>query len=430
MALTRSLALEWAPRVRVNAVCPGYVLTPMQEAEYSPEMLAEVNGRIPLGRHATPEEIAGLFAYLASDEATYFTGSVIVMDGGETAGSVISGPGRSGRPGDMTAEPQWKVKTAPESRRAVFAAAVVVIGGQAWVAHSLRLDPFWLLPAISAVLLLASIAVYESQSEPGRAARALTFAFNAVLVIANAVSLVLLVRGVFVGSQLRPPALLFAGLALWVVNVAVFALLYWEMDGGGPEARADGYVDGYPDFVFPQQQADQQGLAEATWKPSFSDYLLPVAHELDRLLTDGRDAVFEARQARDGDRAPALVRDPGGDRREGGQYRARLRGGCGPPPTWGSGPHGRRSWPRRRHDMADPAAATRHAAATCVSQHEAGACSRRPRPGRQPSGRRGRSYFDGIYQTIQSGTISPAPWGSLSAITTKLSLTPATILSW
>ena len=93
VALTKSLALEWAPKVRVNAVCPGYVLTPMQEAEYTPEMLAEVNGRIPLGRHATPEELAGLFAYLASDEAAYFTGSVIVMDGGETAGSLVSGGG-------------------------------------------------------------------------------------------------------------------------------------------------------------------------------------------------------------------------------------------------------------------------------------------------------------------------------------------------
>ena len=96
VALTRSLALEWAPRVRVNAVCPGYVLTPMQEAEYTPEMLAQVNARIPMGRHASPEELAGLFAYLASDEAAYFTGSVIVMDGGETAGSMVSGPGGPG----------------------------------------------------------------------------------------------------------------------------------------------------------------------------------------------------------------------------------------------------------------------------------------------------------------------------------------------
>ena len=93
VALTKSLALEWAPTIRVNAVCPGYVLTPMQEAEYTPQMLAEVNSRIPLGRHATPEELAGLFAYLASDEAAYFTGSVIVMDGGETAGSLVSGGG-------------------------------------------------------------------------------------------------------------------------------------------------------------------------------------------------------------------------------------------------------------------------------------------------------------------------------------------------
>jgi NAD(P)-dependent dehydrogenase (short-subunit alcohol dehydrogenase family) len=96
VALTKSLALEWAPTVRVNAVCPGYVLTPMQEAEYTPEMLAEVNRRIPLRRHATPEELAGLFAYLASDEAAYFTGSVIVMDGGETAGSMVSSGGPGG----------------------------------------------------------------------------------------------------------------------------------------------------------------------------------------------------------------------------------------------------------------------------------------------------------------------------------------------
>jgi NAD(P)-dependent dehydrogenase (short-subunit alcohol dehydrogenase family) len=87
VALTKTLAIEWAPTVRVVAVCPGYVLTPMQEAEYTPEMMAEVNARIPLGRHARPEEIAALFAFLASDEAPYFTGSSIVMDGGETAGS-------------------------------------------------------------------------------------------------------------------------------------------------------------------------------------------------------------------------------------------------------------------------------------------------------------------------------------------------------
>jgi NAD(P)-dependent dehydrogenase (short-subunit alcohol dehydrogenase family) len=88
--LTRSMALELAPKVRVNAVAPGYVLTPMQRAEYTDEMLDEVNRKIPLKRHAQPEEIASVFAFLSSDEARYITGQVYVVDGGEIAGGLAS----------------------------------------------------------------------------------------------------------------------------------------------------------------------------------------------------------------------------------------------------------------------------------------------------------------------------------------------------
>lgn len=83
--LARTMARELAPRIRVNAVCPGYVLTPMQRAEYTEEMLAAVNATIPLQRHAEPEEVAALFAFLASDDAAYITGAAITIDGGETA---------------------------------------------------------------------------------------------------------------------------------------------------------------------------------------------------------------------------------------------------------------------------------------------------------------------------------------------------------
>jgi NAD(P)-dependent dehydrogenase (short-subunit alcohol dehydrogenase family) len=83
--LARTMARELAPRIRVNAVCPGYVLTPMQRSEYTDEMLAAVNEGIPLKRHAEPEEIAALFAFLASDDARYITGAAIAIDGGETA---------------------------------------------------------------------------------------------------------------------------------------------------------------------------------------------------------------------------------------------------------------------------------------------------------------------------------------------------------
>jgi len=88
--LTKSMALELAPKVRVCAVAPGYVLTPMQRAEYTDQMLEEVNRKIPLRRHAQPEEVAALFAFLASDDATYITGQVYTIDGAETAGGLAS----------------------------------------------------------------------------------------------------------------------------------------------------------------------------------------------------------------------------------------------------------------------------------------------------------------------------------------------------
>jgi meso-butanediol dehydrogenase/(S,S)-butanediol dehydrogenase/diacetyl reductase len=88
--LTRSMALELAPKIRVCAVAPGYVLTPMQRAEYTDEMLEAVNSKIPLRRHAAPEDVAGLFAFLASDDAAYLTGHVYTIDGAETAGGLAS----------------------------------------------------------------------------------------------------------------------------------------------------------------------------------------------------------------------------------------------------------------------------------------------------------------------------------------------------
>ncbi len=84
--LAKTMALELAPAVRVNAVCPGYVLTPMQKAEYTSEMLEGLNRKIPMKRHADPSEVAALFAFLASSESAYITGAEICIDGGETAG--------------------------------------------------------------------------------------------------------------------------------------------------------------------------------------------------------------------------------------------------------------------------------------------------------------------------------------------------------
>ncbi|MGW4966236.1 SDR family NAD(P)-dependent oxidoreductase [Nonomuraea sp. NPDC004186] len=95
-ALCRTFALELSPQVRTACVSPGAVLTPMQLAEYTQEMLDDVNRRIPAGRHAAPEEIAEMFFFLASPAARFMTGQEIVVDGGETAGATTSAYGTGG----------------------------------------------------------------------------------------------------------------------------------------------------------------------------------------------------------------------------------------------------------------------------------------------------------------------------------------------
>jgi len=84
--LTKTLALEYADRgIRVNAVGPGAVVTPMNQAWIdNPKARAEVESHIPMGRAAEAREIAAVFAFLASDEASYITGQTIFACGGLT----------------------------------------------------------------------------------------------------------------------------------------------------------------------------------------------------------------------------------------------------------------------------------------------------------------------------------------------------------
>ncbi|OQY16270.1 MAG: oxidoreductase [Anaerolineaceae bacterium 4572_32.2] len=90
--LTRSMALELGPKVRVNAVCPGFILTPMQEAEYTPEMRRTFAAKLPLDKLGRPADVAALFCFLASGDAGFITGQHFVIDGGELAGGLASQP--------------------------------------------------------------------------------------------------------------------------------------------------------------------------------------------------------------------------------------------------------------------------------------------------------------------------------------------------
>jgi len=86
VGLTKSLALDWAPDVRVNCLAPGYVATDLTtELQENEKLRRSIEERTPLNRFAEPEEIAGPAVFLASDLAAYATGSTLTVDGGWTA---------------------------------------------------------------------------------------------------------------------------------------------------------------------------------------------------------------------------------------------------------------------------------------------------------------------------------------------------------
>ena len=85
--LTRTMAVELGPHgIRVNALCPGKIRTPLQDEAEDPGYTERfVRERIPLGRSGTPEEVAAAYAFLASDDASFITGELLIVDGGQVA---------------------------------------------------------------------------------------------------------------------------------------------------------------------------------------------------------------------------------------------------------------------------------------------------------------------------------------------------------
>jgi len=170
-------------------------------------------------------------------------------------------------------KPAWRRRTVGEPRWQVAACTAVAIGLQVAVPGRLVvLRPVWVLPALEGVLLLALVLANPHRiNRQSRVLRMLGLALATLISFANAWSVVSLAEGLVRGTEGENAGpLLVTGGAIWLTNVIVFALWYWEFDRGGPVARALG-TDPYPDFLFVQMTSPQ--LAPPDWEPAFADYL-------------------------------------------------------------------------------------------------------------------------------------------------------------
>jgi uncharacterized membrane protein len=168
--------------------------------------------------------------------------------------------------------PAWRRATVGEERwpTAVAIAAMIVL--QLRLPDHLSLSERWVMPVVEGVILVVLFAANPRRINRSSAGlRVLGLLFIAVASLANAWSVALLVRGLANGTETDgAAALLTTGAGIWLTNVIVFSLWYWELDRGGPVDRANG-VDPYPDFLFAQMTTPD--VAPKDWEPRFADYL-------------------------------------------------------------------------------------------------------------------------------------------------------------
>lgn len=176
-------------------------------------------------------------------------------------------------PGPAVAELDRTRQVGGEARWPMAGAVLAAMVLTYLLPDDIRLGPNWFLPLLEGLLLVAVIAGDPvAISRRSRALRALSIGLVAVLVLGALWATVLLISHLIQGGPETNSAsdLLEAGSIVWVSNNIAFALLYWELDGGGAAARAHHLPD-HLDLAFPQQL--NPGIAPPNWRPRFIDYL-------------------------------------------------------------------------------------------------------------------------------------------------------------
>ncbi|HEX2850140.1 MAG TPA: hypothetical protein VHN98_06290 [Acidimicrobiales bacterium] len=173
--------------------------------------------------------------------------------------------------GDLVV-PVWRQVTEGEPRWPASLAIVAAVALQVVLPTRLTFGGRYLLPALELALLVGIVIANPLRiNKRTIGLRAASIGLIAVTSIANAWAAGRLVHGIVTGqSASSPTTLLGTGASVWITNVIVFALWYWELDQGGPALRARGEA-AYPDFLFAQMTDPK--YTPPGWKPAFVDYL-------------------------------------------------------------------------------------------------------------------------------------------------------------
>jgi hypothetical protein len=149
-------------------------------------------------------------------------------------------------------------------------ALVVCVGLYVILPNRLVVGPHWLLPIIVALPLAPLSARKHRHPDESIWIRHATIGLIALMTLANVVSMALLVHHLLNSNVSQGRNLIYSAVAVWLTNVIVYGLWFWEVDRGGPHRRASGEKL-LPDIQFPQME--NPGLAPEHWRPRFTDYL-------------------------------------------------------------------------------------------------------------------------------------------------------------
>jgi len=148
---------------------------------------------------------------------------------------------------------------------------LTAIGLQLLLPKRLTVGPSWLIPSLEGVLLIGMfLATPRELEHEHRVRRAVALGLTGFVSAANIFSLGALTHFLLHHNVSNGRELVISGVLIWLTNLLIFALWYWEMDRGGPGRRAAGH-DGAPDFLFPQMSDDH--IMPPDWRPMFIDYL-------------------------------------------------------------------------------------------------------------------------------------------------------------